>query len=102
MKFNDYYKHYLSLHQNKWCRRLHMLGQLATIVYICLIGYLSFAATAYYLPLFLLTPTIVYPFAWMGHFIFEKNSPAAFRNPWLAKLSDARMTFDILRGRIPF
>ena len=32
MKFTEYYQHYLTLHQNKWCRRLHALGQLATIL----------------------------------------------------------------------
>ena len=49
----------------------------------------------------LLLPFVVYPFAWSGHFLFEHNKPAAFKNPWLAKLSDWRMLFDILRGKIP-
>ena len=29
MTFEEYYQHYLSLHQNKWCRRLHVIGQFA-------------------------------------------------------------------------
>lgn len=49
-----------------------------------------------------LTPFIVYPFAWTGHFYFEKNTPAAFKNPLWAKASDWVMLFDILRGKISF
>ena len=49
-----------------------------------------------------ITPFIVYPFAWTGHFYFEKNKPAAFKNPVWAKVSDWVMLFDILRGKISF
>jgi hypothetical protein len=37
-----------------------------------------------------------------GHLYFEKNEPAAFKNPVLAKLSDWRMLWDIMRGKISF
>lgn len=102
MTFEEYYQHYLSLHQNVWCRRLHVLGQLATIAYGS--GVIYFAITVSWWLLFLLAflPFVVYPFAWSGHFIFEHNKPAAFKNPWLAKLSDWRMLWDIICGRIPF
>lgn len=94
--FKEYYQHYLSLHQNKWCRRLHVLGQLFTIafVYLCI-------ASKFWIFL-ILAPFIVYPFAWTGHYIFEKNEPAAFRNPLWAKVSDWIMLKDIIIGRIPF
>lgn len=98
MTFKEYYKHYLSLHQNKTCRRLHVLGQLLTIIFVCTVLYLK----GYFLLLLPLTPFIVYPFAWSGHFYFEKNKPAAFKNPVLAKCADWVMLFDILRGKIPF
>lgn len=101
MTFDEYYKYYLSLHQNKWCRRLHVAGQLATIGYVILCLYLVFCVSILFAPIFLLTPFVVYPFAWSGHFFFEHNKPAAFNNPWLAKAADWRMLFDILRGRIP-
>ena len=93
-EFGIYYEHYLSLHQNKWNRRLHVVGQLATLcyVYLCLT----------ILPLYgiLLIPLIVYPFAWCGHFLFEKNTPAAFTNPLYAKASDWIMLKDWITGRI--
>ena len=36
MTFSEYYEHYLTLHTNKWCRRLHVLGQLFTIAFVAL------------------------------------------------------------------
>ena len=94
MTFHEYYKYYLTLHQNKWCRRLHVLGQAATIVFaiMCLVNQA-------WLFLFL-TPFVVYPFAWTGHYIFEKNEPAAFKRPIWAKACDWIMLKDIILGRI--
>lgn len=94
MTFSEYYEHYLSLHQNKICRRLHVAGQLATVSYVtyCLMS-------GNYL-LLLLAPFVVYPFAWSGHYFFEKNEPAAFKRPLWAKACDWVMLKDILIGRI--
>jgi hypothetical protein len=50
----------------------------------------------------LLTPFVVYPFAWTGHFVFEKNEPAAFSHPLWAKACDWVMLKDILTGKIPW
>ena len=94
MTLEEYYKHYLSLHQNNWCRRLHVLGQLMTILFIATV-----IAKGYYLFLFL-SPFVVYPFAWSGHYFFEKNEPAAFSAPIKAKISDWMMFRDIILGRL--
>ena len=56
MKFTEYYQHYLTLHQNKWCRRLHALGQLATILTAM---YIFYTQTWW---LLLALPFVVYPF----------------------------------------
>lgn len=101
MKIKDYYKHYLSLHQNKICRRLHVLGQVMTILYLIFVIYLL-TISLFFLPLVLLLPFIVYPFAWSGHFFFEKNKPAAFKHPIKAKVCDWIMLFDIIRGKVKF
>lgn len=92
--FKDYYEYYLTLHQNLWCRRLHVLGQLCTITYIIL------CLTKLPLLLIILAPFVIYPFAWTGHFVFEKNKPAAFSNPWYAKMADWVMLKDWFLGRI--
>ena len=96
MTFKEYYAHYLTLHQNKWCRRLHVCGQLATIAYVVTICSLQWWL------FMLLTPFVVYPFAWTGHFVFEKNEPAAFSHPLWAKACDWVMLKDILTGKIPW
>ena len=94
MTFGEYYEYYLSLHQNKWTRRLHVLGQLATLAYV---GYV----VAHGLWAFLLAaPFVIYPFAWTGHFVFEKNEPAAFSRPIWAKACDWVMLKDIITGKI--
>jgi len=45
-------------------------------------------------------PFIVYPFAWSGHFLFEKNEPAAFKDPVKAKICDWIMFKDIILGKV--
>ena len=94
---NDYYQYYLSLHQNPKCRLFHFLGQIATIFFICFVIKNSFWI------LIPIIPFVVYPFAWSGHFLFEKNSPLAWdgykdggKTTIKAKICDIRMFFDIL------
>jgi len=94
MPFKEYYKHYLMLHRNKWNRRLHALGQITTILFV------AYCISMQYWLLLLLTPFVVYPFAWAGHFFFEKNKPAAWSKPVWAKACDWIMLKDILLRRL--
>ncbi len=102
MNIKEYYQHYLRLHQNKTCRRLHVLGQLVTILYVLTALYFSFTKSLWWLCILPGSWFVVYPFAWSGHFFFEKNKPAAFKNPVYAKISDWIMLKDILTGKIPW
>jgi hypothetical protein len=69
-------------------------GQVATVF----ASYYVFSSGNWiFLPLI---PFVVYPFAWSGHYFFEKNKPAAFSNPLWAKACDWIMLKDILIGRI--
>ena len=94
MTFWEYYEYYLTLHQNKWTRRLHAIGQLFTLAFIV------FVVMSKLWLLLIFTPFIVYPFAWSGHYFFEKNQPAAFKNPLWAKACDWVMLKDMLTGKI--
>ncbi len=94
MRLEEYYKYYLTLHTNVWNRRLHVAGQLTTIVFTLYVLY----NWMWYL--FPLIPFVVYPFAWSGHYFFEKNKPAAFSSPIMAKVSDMLMFRDWVLGRI--
>ena len=94
MTFKQYYRYYLTLHQNKWCRRLHVLGQLVTIAFTIFVFYNS------HWLLIPLIPFVVYPFAWSGHRFFEKNRPAAWSRPLWAKACDWIMFKDILTRKL--
>jgi len=101
MNFSEYYKYYLSLHKNRKSRRLHVVGNLITLAFIV---YCLVSRNWLYL---LAAPFIVYPFAWIGHLIFEKNKPLSWRGfgdygltTLKAKICDWIMIRDILLGRI--
>lgn len=94
--FGDFYPFYLSEHRNRTCRRLHFIG--TTLLLIVLIYAL---ASGQYRWLWLM-PLLGYGFAWVGHFVFEKNRPATFRHPLYSLLGDFAMYRDILIGRIRF
>ena len=100
MNLEEYYKQYLKLHKNKNCRRMHVLGQLVTLSFVVAVCVAAFIYSSKYIILLLITPFIVYPFAWFGHFYFEKNKPAAFTEPIKAKICDWKMLYDIIRGKI--
>ncbi len=92
--YEEFYKYYLSEHQNTTSRLLHVIG--TTIV-------IALTITAIYhrnFKLLLLVPVAGYGFAWVGHFFFEKNKPATFKYPLWSLKSDFKMYFDILSGKI--
>ena len=93
MSFQEYYRHYLSLHENVWCRRMHVIGQFATILFIVM----AIIKNPW---LLVLSPFVIYPFAWSGHYFFENNRPAAFKDPVKAKISDWVMFYQWLKGDI--
>ncbi len=94
MNFKEYYEYYLILHTNPKCRLLHFIGQWVTIAFTILVFH------NWYWFLIPVIPFVVYPFAWTGHYLFEKNEPAAFKNPLYAKAADWVMFKDIILGRI--
>ena len=92
--FSEFYSFYLREHSNKTCRLFHVIA--TTIVF-------ALAITAIYhnMPkLWILVPLAGYGFAWAGHFFFEKNKPATFKYPLWSLMSDFKMYFQILSGKI--
>jgi hypothetical protein len=92
--FADFYPFYLREHSNMMCRKLHFLGTCGVIALLVLFFFTGS------LLLLLLLPIVGYGFAWTGHFVFEKNRPATFKNPFFSLLGDFRMFWDILVGRV--
>mgnify|MGYP000258177577 CR=1 FL=1 len=94
--FSAFYPFYLSQHQDRTCRRLHVLG--STLVLTVLIWALL---TQTWAGLWLL-PVLGYGFAWVGHFHFEHNKPATFTYPLYSLMGDWVMWWQTLTGKLPF
>lgn len=95
-RFADFYPFYLSEHRNRTCRRLHIVGTTLVVILLLLA---AFTRNAW---LLLAAPLCGYGFAWIGHFVFEKNRPATFQHPWYSLLGDFALFRDVLLGRIKF
>ncbi|HEY0682940.1 MAG TPA: Mpo1-like protein [Steroidobacter sp.] len=92
--FAEFYPFYLAEHSNRTCRRFHFIG--STLALACL-GLLIATGKLYWLAVGLVCG---YGFAWIGHFVFEKNKPASFRRPLYSFRGDWAMYRDIWLGRI--
>jgi hypothetical protein len=94
--FREFYPFYLSEHANRTSRRLHFIGSCGVLALLSttlltrdarwLIGALGCG----------------YGFAWVGHFVFERNRPATFRHPFYSFAGDWVMFRDILLRRLPW
>jgi hypothetical protein len=92
--FREFYPYYLSEHGHRTSRRLHFLGSCGVLAFVVLA---LMQRDARWL---LAAPVCGYGFAWVGHFVFEKNRPATFRHPLYSLMGDWVMFKDILLGRI--
>ena len=93
--FAEFYPYYLSEHQNRTCRRLHLVGSLLVLALL-----FGSVASGQWQWLWLL-PVVGYGFAWIGHFFFEHNKPATFKHPLYSFIGDWVMAKDLLTGKIP-
>lgn len=95
-RFADFYPYYLQEHSHPVCRRLHYVGSLLVL------GLLAYALVSGHWLWLLAVPLVGYGFAWIGHFVFEKNRPATFSYPLYSLMGDWVMLKDALTGRIHF
>ena len=94
--FAEFYPFYLGEHSNRICRRLHFVG--SSLALICLASAVLLGR-----PLFFAYAAVCgYGFAWVGHFVFEKNKPASFKRPLFSFMGDWVMYKDIWTGKIRF
>ncbi|MFC5741701.1 DUF962 domain-containing protein [Dyella tabacisoli] len=94
--FREFYPYYLSEHSNRICRRLHFIG--SSLVLLVLLT----AVVSGDLRWLWLAPLAGYGFAWIGHFAFEKNRPATFKQPLYSLMGDWVMYWQMLRGKVSF
>lgn len=91
--FGEFFPYYLSEHANPRNRALHYIG--STLV----IG-VGVAAAIVNPLLGFLMPVAGYGFAWVGHFLIERNRPATFSYPLWSLMGDFRMYFLFLTGQL--
>ncbi len=90
----EFWPFYLSEHQNLTNRRLHFIGSASALFWIAGAIYKKKPS------LLLLALLNGYGGAWIGHFGFEKNKPASFKQPLKSFICDWRMFAAILTGKI--
>ena len=90
----DFYPYYLTQHRDIRCRTFHFVG-----TFLVIAVFITMLVTQKWWLIFLM-PLVGYGFAWAGHFMFEKNKPAAFSNPFFSLASDFIMFWHIITGQI--
>ena len=92
--YHEFYRFYLTEHRHMVSRRLHVAG--SSIGLYCFTQAIRQGKPRY----FAYGLLSGYACAWIGHFIFERNKPASFKQPVYSFISDWRMFADVLRGNI--
>jgi hypothetical protein len=81
-------------HSRPATRLLHFIG---TSLGPILLVWFIWRGTWYYFPLCFV---VGYAFAWFAHFVVEKNKPATFKYPLWSFISDYKMMWFMLTGRM--
>ena len=92
--YSEFYRFYLTEHRNIVSRRLHVVG---SSIGLCFFAQAIRKRQAKYVAYGLVSG---YACAWVGHFFFEHNKPASFKQPLYSFISDWRMLSDIVCGRL--
>jgi hypothetical protein len=93
--FADFWPYYLGEHRNPLNRLLHVVGSTAG---------LALVALAVWRQQWALVPAGIvcgYAFAWIGHFVVERNKPATFQHPLWSFVGDWKMYGLMVTGRLP-
>ena len=92
--YGEFFIYYVRAHSHPANRIMHLLGTtlgLAVVISAFLLGHPWYA---------MLFPVVAYSFAWTGHFVIEKNTPATFGHPFWSFISDFRMLALMVTGQL--
>ena len=92
--YAEFWDFYVREHSEPLTRLLHFAGTSLSLV---LLVWSIKNETYRFLPLCLV---IGYGFAWFSHFVVEKNKPATFKYPFWSFISDYKMMFYMLTGKM--
>jgi len=91
--YEQFWAFYVGEHSNRISRVFHFAG--TSLALAAVVAGVTVA------PWWLIAaPVAGYAFAWMGHFVFEKNRPATFGHPWWSLRADMRMYRYMWSGRM--
>ena len=93
-RYSDFWDFYVREHSKPLTRALHFAG---TTLGLALLVYFVASGRWYFFPVFLL---VGYAFAWVAHFVVEKNRPATFKYPFWSFISDFKMIWYMLTFRM--
>lgn len=92
--YAEFWDFYVAEHSKPLTRFLHFVG---TSLGIVLLVWFLGNGTYLYIPLCFV---VGYAFAWFSHFVIEKNKPATFQYPLWSFISDYKMMFYMLIGKM--
>ena len=92
--FKEFYPFYLSEHSNATCRKLHVVGSSLVILIII------FSLMTEKYKFLIMIPFVGYGFAWVGHYVYEKNIPATFKYPLYSFIGDWVMWWQFITFKL--
>ena len=92
--YEEFWDHYVLEHSKPMTRYFHFVG---TALGMVMFVWFFQSGNILYIPLGL---AVGYGFAWFSHFFVEKNRPASFKYPLWSFISDYKMIFYMLTGRM--
>jgi hypothetical protein len=92
--YAEFWDFYIQEHSKPLTRTLHLAG---TTFGTALLIFFIARGQWYFFPVFLI---VGYAFAWFAHFVVEKNRPATFQYPLWSFISDFKMIWYMLTGRM--
>ena len=92
--YSEFWPFYLNEHKLKLNRQLHFAGTTLGLLIV------FFSVVTQHFEGILGALVAAYAFAWVGHFIFEKNRPATFKYPVWSFISDFKMWAFTVSGKL--
>lgn len=92
--YTEFWDFYVQEHSRPATRALHFVG---TSLGVILLAWFIWRGLWYYIPLCFV---VGYAFAWVAHFAIEKNKPATFKYPLWSFISDYKMMWYMITGRM--
>jgi hypothetical protein len=92
--YDEFFSFYLQQHSEPGNRWMHAIGTSLGLI----VAIIAFATRHPWYAL--LWIPLGYGFAWTGHILLEKNTPATFGHPFWSFISDFRMLWLMVTGRL--